>query len=431
MAVAGISRALPAAAGVASRLLKPLAQNMIQGAAAGGFLAVPEERGSGAALGAIGGAVLRGGAKLLGKGARGIIQATPAAKYLQSKGVDLTIGQQAPRSAIGQFEEAGQSVGGIGPSIAAQRQAGREAWQGAILKQVAPTGTAVPTTGDVPSRLASVYQGFDAAYAPVKGVSIFPAIHAGGKGIPLQGSKGAFRKAVTDPAAMAPRDTQIAVDRFLQNELSILPTPKGALPKVPAGSLLKIRSNIRGAIREAGQAQDFPRARLLENAESAVTDTLETQLPKDAAALLRAADAKYAQYKIAESAVRRAGDVGEGFTPSQLSMSVRQGTEPGQYARGGGGELRKLAAAGREVFDVRSPPTGARYLTVGPFGWVTAPVSAAANQPLPKALLTGQTAAQRRATAYIEALRRGLGPRGINAVRTSGAVGTGATMQEE
>jgi hypothetical protein len=425
----GAGKTLP----VAARLARPLGQTMGQGAAVGAVQAGPEQRAEGAALGAAGGALLQGAGKLAGKGIRGLVELTPAAKYLASKGIPTTVGQGAPGSALGQLEEAAQSVGGIGPGITAQRAVGPEALQRAVLAEGAPAGIKIPTKETIPEQLAAIYESFEQAYAPIKAVSVYPAIHGGGArpSLPLGGAKGALAQALADPKAMATKETQGVVGRFLQDQLSLLPVQKGAIAKVPAGLLIEMRKNIREAIRLAGQRKDFAAERLLSNAEKAVTDTLETQLPAKAAEYLRAVDAKYAQHMVGTAAVARAGDAPAGFTPFQLQQAIKQSMEAGRFARGAGGELRKLSRAGRESFDARSPTTGARLLTTGPFGWVTGPLSYAANLPGPKKLITGQTAVQLRAQEVMDALRRRLGERGVDVARLAGTTTAATGMQPE
>src|SRR3972149_2145851 len=282
----GAGKSLPK---VAARLARPLQQSMAQGAAVGAVHAGPDSRLAGAARGAVGGAVLRGAGKLLGKGIRGLVELTPAAKYLASKGVPTTIGQGAPGSALGQLEEAAQSVGGIGPAIPSQRAAGPLALQRAVLQEGTPSGVKIPTQETVEGQLSEIYRSFTRAYAPVKAVPVYPAIHGGGArpSIPLGGPKGALAQSLADPKAMATKETREVVARFLQDQLSLLPGQKGAVAKVPAGALLEMRSNIREAIRLAGQKKDFAGERLLSKAEKAVAATLETQLPAKAAQYLR------------------------------------------------------------------------------------------------------------------------------------------------
>jgi hypothetical protein len=92
---------------------------------------------------------------------------------------------------------------------------------------------------------------------------------------------------------------------------------------------------------------------------------------------LRTADAQYGTYKTLERAVAAAKD--RPLSPTDLSNAIAQanrGAGSGNYARGGGGRLRELAADGKAVFDTRSPPTGARLAAIA------IPAAAGAVEPL-------------------------------------------------
>lgn len=221
---------------------------------------------------------------------------------------------------------------------------------------------------------------------------------------PPQPTPGAFDRIVDDPSVLATADERGVVRKFLENELTLI--SKGAdKGNVPSDVILKMRSNIRNKLAQEMKAQNFPKAQLLENAERELTDVLETSLPPENMAALRAADAQYARYKPVESAVARAGDQPGGFTPAQLSASIRSDMEKGAYARGGGGEMRQLASAGREVLDARVPKTGMRTLATMPgLRWPMAAMSYSANLPGPQRFLLGETAPQRAFTTVEDAL---------------------------
>lgn len=379
------------------------AEGAIAGAGAAETLAdVPMMLTAGGALGF--------GAKQLGDAAGDVarrvlgsplIQESPAARYLRSKGVrGLTVGQMAPNSPFAQIEEVSTSVGGFGPSIKGQREAAQRQWQDVVLNAARPPGGA-STSPDaaLPDRLASMYDDFGGAYAPVHGVKMTPVTSAG---IPLRssgGQPGAFDSVVGDPSVLATADQRKIAQEFLNNELSILPAHVGS---VDSSALLAMRSNIRTTARDALKNQDFTMAQLLGNAEDVVTDAIEHQLPPDAMGALRAADSAYARYKTVEKAVANSGDQVSGLTPAQLSAAVKSSMESGAYARGGGGELRDLARAGRETLDARVPVTGARLLASGPAQWVTAPAAYAMNLPGPKRFMLGETVLQRGVVAGSE-----------------------------
>lgn len=313
------------------------------------------------------------------------VSPTPEARTLQAAGVPLTVGQLNPRSTIGQLEEASTSLRGVGPAIRAQRDAALEAWQRVALRKGLPPGMSTLPPGHVDEQLDAIYRGFGPAYDAVKGEAIYPAIHMNGSGMPLQTlgkSVGAFDRAVQDPSVLADDATRNTVGRFLQNQLSILPERQGAIGKVPVDSLLAMRSNIREAWRNAVRQQKYDAAALLDNAEKATTQAIESQVAPETSAALRDADAQYRVYKILEDTVSRSGDSPSGFTPSQLTAAIKASMDRGAFARGGGGELRDLSKAGRAVFESVIPPTGARVLATGALGeYGTGPMTFLLNRP--------------------------------------------------
>lgn len=462
----GVAMPVPGAGATkGAGLLARMGKSALQGAGLGGAYALGNSnadltRGQygdaavdtvvGAGLGAgVGGAAVPVGAAAKAL-LRGVVKPTAAAQLLRSKGVEgMTLGQMAPESALAQIEEASTSVGGVGPSIQAQREAARQSWQNAVLNEARPPGMAPqPAGGELSDRLAAAYQGFEPAYAPAKAARVLPATEAG---VPLRGIPapkaaeppilldaagrpmetpiapkavpGAFDKVVANRSVMATDVERGVVRNFLEDQLSLLGRKAGKDGTVPAGVLLEMRSNIRAAASDALRASDFPKARLLELAEGEVTSALEAQLPTEAKAALRAADAQYAKHKMVEGAAQRAGDSPNGFTPFQLSQAIKQGTEKGAYARGAGGELRELAAAGRETFDARVPVTGARLLVSGPMQWLTAPAALVANRPSVQRFLLGETAPQVGAQHLVDSIDPLVRALGVGVRNPRGAIG--------
>jgi hypothetical protein len=409
-----------------------------QGAVEGALTAGPGNRGTGAALGAAGGAIIPavGGAALRAL-TRGV-DPTAAARKLLKEGVDLTPGQMNPRSTIGMLEETGQNVPGIGPMIQRARESSMQDWQRAVIgKGGAP--------GVKPGSVEDAYRSFSPAYDASKGFPVAPRVmRTAGGDIPLATfpqTRGAFESAVRDPNVYADKQTRKAVGAWLQNKLSALPGAGKGTGTMDSADLLKLRSEIRDQIRAAskGAAPDEAQAALLRNAERSVTDALESQLPKKVTDALRATDKQYGQYKVLEDAARRAGDQLQGMTPSNLSAAVKAATPAGGYARGGGGPLRELAGAGKQVFDARIPPTGARLLVPGtiaavagakPTAVALAGLTALATTKAGRKVLGGRTAAQVKAQALQAALRRKAG-RGGRAMGRQLATATGAALPEE
>jgi hypothetical protein len=365
--------------------------------------------GLGGTLGAAG----YGAGKLLKAALRGVVKPSEAAERLRAAGVRLTPGQMNPRGALAQLEENATSLPWAGPKLTHARNASRREWQDAVINEgLAPGASPIKRSGfeeRTGDALSKVYKGFEAAYAPAKKFSVEPVVPRGDRAISLAD---AFDAAVNDQKVIATDDLRGAVRHFLETELSKIPRVEvdpvfaagGAsrsVEAVPAGRLLDMRSSIRGAIRDALKAGDMKTVRLLHNAEGAITSSLEAQLPADVAEALASADRQYAKHMVIQDAVARSLDNPEGFTPHQLGTALRSAMERGAYARGGGGSLRDLAAAGREIFDARSPMTGHRAMSE----WPTKIASPLLSTEWGQKLLTGMTPTQMRAQALVNALR--------------------------
>jgi hypothetical protein len=288
-----------------------------------------------------------------------------------------------------------------------------------VRRQALPPGAPSGAAHDV----ESLYQSFGPAYDNAKGFPVRPAIvRTAGGDVPLASfprTQGAFEQAANNPSVRAGGDARAQVHSWLQDALTSLPG-KGKRGIIASEDLTQLRSRIRAEIRAASKGVGDGSVRLLQQAEKSVTDALESQLPADAASILRATDAKYAQYKIVEDAAGRAGDKPGGITPYNLTQAVKAGTDRGAFARGGGGPLRKLASSGRQVFDNRTPVTGARAITAAPLGYlaythpaVGIPAAVAATLGVAtktgRKIVGGNTAAQRKALQMQRALRRKAG----------------------
>lgn len=353
--------------------------------------------------------------------ARGVVKPSGAGEELIKRGAkDLTIGQMSPGSTLAQLEEAATSSSVGGKIIEAQRQAGKESWQRAVLNEARPPGMKPVGPGAIEDQMSAIYSGFEEAYAPIKAHAV-PTTTRAGKTL-----RGAIAEAIDDPDVMADPDTTNAVRRFLVNQLDIIPRDG----KVMAERLLKVRHEIRSAKSEARLMEKLDRAKLLERAEEAVTDVLEERLPTKAAEALRNTDMQYSRFKVVEDAAfRAAGQPGGVMTEAQLVAAVKKATGK-PITRGAGGELYKLGKLARESTEAKSPITGARLLTMTPFSkWLYGPALAMANTQGGKRFLMGQTGAQRRALELAEAMR-GRGVTSSAAGRLPFAITEGAADHE-
>lgn len=350
-----------------------------------------KDTAKGAATGATVSAGLTGAGAALKRAVTGVVKLDPANQLLRARGVrNLTLGQAAPKSWYNSIEQAGESLPVLGDQIKAQRQVGRASWQNAVLNEARAPGAAAIDGANPADVLSKVADTFDAAYRPIAAVPAKASVGGQPLGEVLQ-------QAAADPGVRATDDVRRSVASFLDNAHSELVNTAQAKP-LTAGDLISVRSQIRSEIRNelAGSNPDYAAAKLLRNAEEAVSDSLREHLPPDAAHALQATDAQYGKLMRVTDAVRRAGDQPGGFTPAQLSAAVKSGAEKNSYAQGGGGALRELAAAGRATLDQTSPPTGARLLTLNvPGGRLPmAAILAAGRTDIGKQLLTGGTTGQ-------------------------------------
>lgn len=382
----------------------PVGRGLIEGATQGALTSRPGETLTGALTGGGFGGILPGGVELGRKIATGA-KRTAEAQRLLNQGVDLTPGQMNPSGVANQLEESFQSVPVVGQVIGNARQNARLGFQQAAGRNAAVPGTPITAT-DPDKILQQAYESFQPLYREARGFdAVVPTIvsNTAAAGTPLSS---AFKQAVNNKQIVATPAARKRADAILQNELGR--TGKGS------DLLLDMRSSIRDQIRQARTSSETLQrdtANLLEAAEGKITEALESQLPKKPVAALRAADAKYGDYKTLESAIRNAKD--RDFTPNDLSQSVasaNSGQLGGQYARGGGGPLRDLASDARTVLDSRSPPTGQRLATIALSGL-------AATEPVTAGLLasylglvgtkTGRKLAQGRTAPQLAAQRLG------------------------
>ena len=131
------------------------------------------------------------------------------------------------------------------------------------------------------------------------------------------------------------------------------PGPADApITRLQSEDLIEMRQIVRQETRDRSKPTASTKAkaegRLLQNAEDAITRTLESQLPPDAAAALKATDARYRDFITVQGAVLKSGE--KGLTPEALRASVKA-TAPsqGQFARGQTGELGVLAETGKDI----------------------------------------------------------------------------------
>lgn len=397
-------------------LASPVLTGTLEGAGIGATMGDPGERAKSALVGALSGAAVPA-ATAIGKRLAYGLKRTPEAQLLLDQGVSLTPGQMNPKGSMNLIEQSADRVPGVGPLIDASRENAEQQFGRAVIQQGAAPGAVIKPSHNINDMFDQAAQSWDPIYAQVHGYPIRPVIMNQGANVPLSN---ALEQASRVPGLRAGQ--QRAINDRLQSWLQTLPGNPMSEDFIGRNS---IRSLIRNEERNLGRAvnagqTDAPLIReAYERAERAVTNTLESQLPADAATVLRNADQGYSQLKIIQNAVAAAKDNSAGLTPSKLSTAIAQSTDKSIYARGGGGPLRDLASAGTRVFETTVPPTGVRTaaaLAAGGLGYTSPhlalPAMAAggtgallaAATPLGRRIAAGQTLPQTVAQKLIGAL---------------------------
>lgn len=411
----GVGSAASRLGGVAARVAaNPVGRGALEGAAQGLLMADPGDK-AGAALvsGAIG-AALPGMQAAGGKLMRGVTR-TAEAEALLRQGVDLTPGQMNPRGMFNQFEESLTSVNIPGNPVRAARDNAMNDWQRLVVQEGAPAGTTIAKDTS-PKMLAQAYDAYGPAYAAGKGFPVGAKImNNPGADVPLNAAFG--QAGQRSRFGLLPEQRANMVTTAQEHLQELINRARQTGTPLQSDDLLKYRSWLRREARGLGDAPaDRAQREMLAALEQKVTAALDSQLPPDAMASLRAADTQYGTYKIVEDAVRRAGDQASGLTPAKLEQAIRAATDDGTFARGGG-RLRDIERQGAAVFERVSPPTGARLASLGiPAAavWhnpaVGAPLAAGALGLVAtrtgRRAAAGMTLPQQRAQVLAEAMRR-------------------------
>lgn len=393
----GIGGALGATGGLGSGIAntgRVLAANpglQTAGAVTGGISSDLARRGGFGAIGqsiagliggSLPGVALQGANKLVTGLSR-----TPEAQRLIDAGVDLTPGQMNPKGFANQLEETVQSAPLVGPVVRGARDNARSTFQRAAANAGAAPGTVI-RQGDPAQMLDDAYQSFQPLYDKAKGFPVRPEIvNTTGPNVRIDA---ALSRAVANRGVRATAEERALVQGFLDDQLT--------KPLQSSDDLLNIRSAVRAESRAANASGQSAQSELLDDADNAITQALDSQLPPDALRALRTADSKYGDYKTLEKAVYSGSTKPEGFTPFDLAKSVKQsnrGENLGGYARGGGGPLRELADDAVKSMEVRAPATGQRLAAL-PVATVAAPVILGlAGSQSGRRLAQGITAPQR------------------------------------
>jgi hypothetical protein len=328
---------------------------------------------------------------------------TPEAKALMDQGVELTVGRMNPDTTVGQLEEkaAQQNMGGT--RIRKMReQADSQYFHNEIdnvAKQISrstPEGGNYepPAPGRPWQRHSAIRDMFSTEYTALgKGHQVYPAIHANGNGMPLQGTAntpGAFDE-IFQIKGILPSAKEVA-KQYIDDGLGLLKggtVRPGVVSKVDASDIMEQRSFYREQAhkhRTGDTAVDGDIARLMDAAADKLTATLESQLPPEAVAKDRELSKAYSDFMTTRLASGRSGLEGEA-TPTKVGAAIRSRVGEKAWELGAGGDIRRRAEAAERVLAPRTVPTGSLLADYLPQWGVSVLGNAVNTEPVKAALL--------------------------------------------
>ena len=423
------ARALPLAAKLASKapLLAPLAGEAALGAGLSAAYA-PEDRGTAATLGVIGGAAGYGIGRAASRVAGGLVRPSEQAKELQRKGVkDLTIGQAADQGTRGgqmirKAEESFQNLPLAGRVISNARERANDSFGKAAMNKAVPPG-GKPVEGPSREAFTQLKNDFNKAYSVLDDVEL-PARDVNrylGKQI---------SDIIEDPAKEMSRAAKRDIERFLKNGFYDKFTFKNVGPdqkyrvidSITGKKFKKFESDLNAKIRnlinrQFRTADEQAKLDSYLQIDEALTQYRNLNVPTDVATQLRQTDAAYANFKTLERASSYIAAAEGKFTPAQLGRAVRALTPQSRFARREG-LLQDLTDPASTVLKPMMPDSGTaeRAFQIGALGGTVAnpmvgiPALAGTtlgaaglySRPMQRFLLGGGSRQQARA----EALRR-------------------------
>lgn len=341
----------------------------VQGAVQGAATAPPGSRLEGAALGTVLSPVLPFLGSTAGKVVRGLTR-TPEAQALLDRGAQLTPGQMNPGGpVVNRLEQAFTSLPLVGGMIANARNRAPQQFARSFLEDAtAPGQTLTTARTDFNGLVADAQAGFDRAYdqtlragAPGGRFAVQPGIAQGGApGYSVtQPLSDVFQQIADTPRLGLTASQRQAMGEQLQEKLAETLAVSKQAGGMTADDLQNLRSDLRAAGRDVSPVDNASRAQkgFWNDAQQAVTQSLESQLPTDTTQALRNIDSQYAKFAIARRAAVLAKDQPGGPTPAQFGQAVKEATSPSAYAAGGGFN-RDAVKAARGVFQSTVPQTG-------------------------------------------------------------------------
>lgn len=229
-------------------------------------------------------------------------------------------------------------------------------WERNVIEKVAAPGTVIKL-GDPQTMLKQAKKSFAPVYKDFSGFPIKPHVETEAGDIPLDQI---FKLSVADESILAADSERQAAAKILQDEFSRIKPSVDKDPTIDSEKLLVVRQMLRDKISDLTAMRKrgaHVTARILSNAEAAITGIFKQQLPPEAMQSLSQIDEQYNTYRIVEQAVITAGD--QKLSATAVAKAIRQLSPRGAQ------DLRKAARAGRNIDSVLDDPRSAKLMVQG------------------------------------------------------------------
>jgi hypothetical protein len=320
-----------------------------------------ERAGEGFLRGAAGGAIGRGAeeavpaiAKFMSRPARTSDEALELEQLARQMGVDmkLTPGQAIDPnsgvfgSVVRGTEQAIDRMAGASPLLRAQQEA-MERWNLAEIRRALPKDMREQISEAGPTGFKQLEDAFGDAYGEFEGFPLYRGNYDTGRAIDDM-----TRRSALQTPGLTNESRQTVLD-VIDSELSRLPKSGQT---VDSKWLLNVRSKLR---EHARQALDPAVRRAYKNAANRITETIESQLPKDVAKRLKKIDSAYRDTRPMVESGAMKGAMRQGFfTPEQL-MSGGQKQVRGASAKASArNQATRRAREADKVFGTTIPRVG-------------------------------------------------------------------------
>jgi muramidase (phage lysozyme) len=312
------------------------------------------DRAAAAGLSAAGAGVGSGLARMI----RGFTPSA-AAQKLMGEGVHPSLGQGIEQGTLGRAirraEESTTSLQLAGAATRSARTRPAEQWLTAVFGRAEAPELGITSGGQHGYQgVANIYQGFKNAYGSALNGHFVPLDD--GAVSPIFGARGnpllhQLDRMISDNPALEEESKAIVRNIVAQRVKALYPNVENGA--VPASMLKSVADDLgsEGASLLKAEGQEALKGRALLDADAAISEHINANLPPDVQGLIAKIDDKYANFKRIQRATAMARNPEGVFNPEELKNAVRLYDTSRDKARfaAGGALLQDLATAGKAV----------------------------------------------------------------------------------